>query len=261
MLKKLGILIFTLFLLVGCSFKNNVSSPKKERTPQEIMQIFKDNGYLLYESEYIVLLDLNRPNISFVYIDEYNGLFIPQRSMNSYNWIYDIAQIGKCGYYVDEKKVQSGECSKSDISEAINTKKFYLEELNAMSLTEEEVNALFKDIIDKKDSYKFDGIDKLDNKMGNVTESKSEVIPAEDTIKLKEPLILEINTNIEKPEYAISDSDYEKYNYIMDYLNKHLDKSEDVLFDELSDVYKESAESLKEFMNSVMQDAVDRDMG
>ena len=52
-----------------------------------------------------------------------------------------------------------------------------------------------------------------------------------------------------------------KYNYIMNYLNKHSDKSEDVLFDELSGVYKESKESLKEFMNRVMQDAVDRDMG
>ena len=130
--------------------------------------------------------------------------------MNSYNWIYDVAQVGNCAYHVSEKKVQSGECSESDISEAINTKNFYLEELNAMSLTEEEVNTLFKDIIDKKDSYKFNGIATLDNQMGNDIESKSEVISAEDTIMLKEPLILEVNTSIEKPEYAIADSDYEK---------------------------------------------------
>lgn len=78
---------------------------------------------------------------------------------------------------------------------------------------------------------------------------------------LNDHLVLIISTELPEPEYAISDSDYEKYNYIMSYLNKHLDKSEDVLLDELSDVYKESAESLKEFMNSVMQDAVDRDMG
>lgn len=87
-----------------------------------------------------------------------------------------------------------------------------------------------------------------------------EIEREEKVFSVSETLKLTYETNIPEPEYEISDSDYEKYNVILDYLNTHYDKSEDVLFEELSIQFGESAEDLRQFTMDNMQTAINRDL-
>ena len=58
--------------------------------------------------------------------------------------------------------------------------------------------------------------------------------------------------------FKMKDVDYKKYTEIMDYLNEHHDKAEDVLFEELAPKYNATANELKQFMNNNMLAAIER---
>lgn len=76
---------------------------------------------------------------------------------------------------------------------------------------------------------------------------------------IKDDIVVVFETGIEAG-FSISDEDYNKYNEIMNYLNKYPEKSEATLFEELSKTYGESSEELASFINDNMLAAIARDM-
>ena len=90
-------------------------------------------------------------------------------------------------------------------------------------------------------------------------ESAQTYMPTESEALLKETLTLSFDASVPVNRGGISDEDYKKYNNILSYLNKYPKKSEDSLFAELAELYGESSETLKKFMNDNMIKAIQRD--
>lgn len=123
---------------------------------------------------------------------------------------------------------------------------------------EEEKNELVEEtpIVEEKEHVLVDEAPAIEEENLRVDDEENVVV---EEIPVVEEDIEPIEASEDNKTNEISDSDYAKYNYIIDYLNKYPNKTEDVLFKELASYYGQSSDKLRDFMNTHMENAIKRD--